>query len=442
MHEQDSLLRKLLMNYSDKESDVDGVKGGRIAERLAELAKIGMTEEGGSRRLGFSKEERQAKELVKDWMRQAGLVVREDGAGNVFGRMKGKEDDRPAILSGSHVDTVPNGGHFDGALGVVAALEVVEAWNKTNYRPEYPFEVVIFSDEEGSRFNDGYIGSKAMMGKSKIEELMKQKDGNDLTFEEVLNSDGLSIEGFRRAKRNREEIELYVEVHIEQGKKLEKANLPCGIVSGIAGPSWFEITFYGDPGHAGSTPMDIRSDALVAAGKFIHELSHLPKQVSDSSVATVGKMFVEPNGVNVIPGKVTLYADIRDIHEDTREILINRMQKLIIGIEKEYSVRVHTKELMRIPPVLIKTELQEELSEAFSDLNLDVLKVPSGAGHDAMIIGEDIPVAMLFVRSKDGISHSPMEWSSLNDCVLAVHVLKRFVERMNKVSNIKGSCID
>ena len=143
-------------------------------------------------------------------------------------------------------------------------------------------------------------------------------------------------------------------------------------------------------------------------------------------------MFVDPNGVNVIPGKVTLYADIRDIFEGTREILIAKMQDLINDIEKVYSVRIDTKELMRIPPVLIKAEIQEKLGEAFKDNNLDTLKISSGAGHDAMIIGEEIPVAMLFVRSKDGVSHSPMEWSSLTDCVRAVHVLKRFIERANE----------
>ncbi len=431
LNEQKSILQELLVNYNEKELDFDGVIGRRIAERIAEIAKIGQTDEGGSRRLGFSKEERQAKELVKEWMSQAGLEVREDGAGNVFGRMKGREDDRPAILSGSHVDTVPNGGHFDGALGVVAALEIVEAWNKTNYQPEKPFEVVIFSDEEGSRFNGGYIGSEAMMGKSNLNELLKKKDNEGMSFEEVLISDGLSIEGFKQSKRNYEDIELYAEIHIEQGKKLEKANLSCGIVNGISGPSWFEVKCQGNAGHAGSTPMDDRSDALVAASKFIYELSQLPKHVSDSSVATVGKMFVEPNGVNVIPGKVTLYADIRDIFADKREILITKKRNLIKDIEKTYSVSVDTKELMRIPPVLINVEIQGKLEEAFSDLNLDILKLSSGAGHDAMILGENIPVAMLFVRSKDGISHSPMEWSSLTDCVLAVHVLKRFIERVN-----------
>lgn len=161
--QKNTFLQKLLEGYTEKELDFDGVSGRRIAQRLAELANIGLTEEGGSFRLGYSKEEREAKELVKEWMRQAGLAVREDGAGNVFGRLEGNFNHLPVILSGSHLDTVPNGGHFDGTLGVVAALEVVEAWNATKYRPNKPFEVVVFSDEEGARFNEGYLGSKAMM---------------------------------------------------------------------------------------------------------------------------------------------------------------------------------------------------------------------------------------------------------------------------------------
>lgn len=427
-----SILLKLVEDYNEKKFDFDGVKGSRMAERLAKIAEIGLTAEGGSLRLGFSKEERQAKELVKRWMVGAGLEVREDGAGNVFGRVRGKKDSLPAILTGSHLDTVPNGGHFDGTLGVIAALEVVEAWKEIGYQPEKPFEVVIFTDEEGSRFNGGYIGSQAMMGKLRLEEFLEKQDEAGISFEEALKSDGLSIEGIKGAKRTPEEIELYAEVHIEQGNKLENANLSCGIVSGIAGPSWFEITFHGNAGHAGSTPMEGRIDALIAASKFVLELSQLPRLVSDTSVATVGKMLVEPNGVNVIPGKVKLFADIRDTHESKKQELIDKMLKLLNDIEQSYSIRVDSKEVMRVPPVTINEHIQEELAKVIKRFEPDALKIPSGAGHDAMIVGEDIPVAMLFVRSKDGISHSPAEWSTLNDCVLAVHILKGFIERVNE----------
>ncbi|HEY4553117.1 MAG TPA: M20 family metallo-hydrolase [Bacillaceae bacterium] len=424
----EALMEKLLADYDADKYDHEGIKGKRMAERLYQLSKIGLTDEGGSMRIGFSKEERQAKELVKKWMREAGLNVREDGAGNVYGRLAGKNDALPAILAGSHVDTVPNGGHFDGTLGVVSALEVVEAWRESGFQPERPFEAVIFTDEEGSRFNGGYLGSKAMMGQAKMEELLKWKDGNGMSFEEVLATDGLTADSFKYARRNPEEMALYIEIHIEQGKRLEKAGLPCGIVNGIAGPAWFELTFEGKAGHAGSTPMPVRSDALVAAGKFIYELNKLPGQVSESAVATVGKLFVRPNGVNVIPGEVTLYADVRDIFGDEREKLISKMRQLIREVEAEFSVKVAEKELVRISPVAIRPDVQEKLAEAMGEIGVEPMKLPSGAGHDAMIVGEKIPVAMIFVKSKDGISHSPQEWSRLDDCVQAVRVLKKFVE--------------
>lgn len=419
--------------YNEKELDFNGIRGRRIAERLASLSKIGLTSEGGSFRLGYSKEEREAKELVKGWMRQAGLAVREDGAGNVFGRLAGNYNHLPIILSGSHLDSVPNGGHFDGTLGVVAALEIVESWNEEKYRPNKPFEVVVFSDEEGARFNEGYVGSKAMMGKANIDQLKSKRDADGVSFEDALIKDGLSLQGFQDARRNPKEIDFYVEVHIEQGKILERNNLPCGIVNGIAGPSWHKITFYGKAGHAGSTPMDDRSDALVAAGKFIHELQQLPKQVSSSSVATVGKISVQPNGINVIPGEVTLFADIRDVFEDKRESLIEKMQNLAKRMQREFSIEIAMEEIMNIPPVLINQDIQSLLHDCIEFFGYNVLKMPSGAGHDAMIIGEAVPAAMLFVQSKDGISHSPLEWTSLSDCVKSVHVLKRFIEKSNEL---------
>ena len=188
-----------------------------------------------------------------------------------------KRSDKKAILSGSHVDSVPNGGHFDGPLGVLAAIEVAQAWQEEGYVPERPYEVVIFTDEEGSRFNSGFHGSKAVIGKGNMEERLKLTDQEGLYFTEVLQSDGLTVEGCLASKRNMETYELFVEVHIEQGKRLERENLPCGIVTGIAGPYWVEFTFTGEAGHAGNTPMTDRKDALVAASEFILRVPKIPE---------------------------------------------------------------------------------------------------------------------------------------------------------------------
>ncbi|MFD2042861.1 M20 family metallo-hydrolase [Ornithinibacillus salinisoli] len=422
-------LEKQLMNNYDSKHDYDGISGKRLAYRLGEISNIGLTKEGGSNRPGFSHEEKQAKELVIGWMNEAGLDVRMDGAGNVFGRLEGKKD-LPAIISGSHVDSVPNGGHFDGPLGVLTALEVVEAWNETGYRPEKPFEVVIFTDEEGARFNGGFGGSEAMIGIADMEKKLTLQDSAGLSFEEVLQDVGLTVGEYVASKRNLDEIEMFIEVHIEQGKRLEKEKLPCGIVTGIAGPCWLEFTFTGEAGHAGNTPMYDRKDALVAASEFIQAVSKLPKQISDSAVATIGKIQVEPNGVNVIPGSVTLYVDIRDIYKQTRDDLIKSVLHTGTSVAEKHGVTVESIEKMRVDPVPIEEAKQELLEKSCHAKGINAYKLPSGAGHDAMVVGEKLPIAMLFVQSKDGVSHSPSEWSELNDCMETVHVLKHFVESL------------
>ncbi|WP_209124124.1 Zn-dependent hydrolase [Alkalihalobacillus sp. BA299] len=421
--------KKLVSDY-DQSLNHSGINGERVAERLAKLSQIGLTEQGGSMRISFSPEERQAKELVKGWMKEAGLNIREDGAGNVFGVFKGKKQ-TPVVLSGSHVDSVPNGGHFDGPLGVLAALEVAQAWRDTNYQPDYPFEVVIFTDEEGARFNGGLTGSRAMAGEIDLSKQKQLKDYNGRTFEEVVAEDGLKLEGFTNAKRDLSEIAAFVEVHIEQGKRLEKENLPVGIVTGIAGPSWLNVTFQGEAGHAGNTPMNDRKDALVAASEFIGKVKQFPSQVSSSAVATIGKLEVHPNGVNVIPGEVRLTVDIRDIHEHTKDELVHLIVNAAQEIASAHQIEVNIKETLNVKPVEVSKDMQEKAANSLAQtLGIRPYYLPSGAGHDAMVVGRHVPMAMLFTKSKDGISHNPKEWSSLNDCVKTIHVLKNYIEQL------------
>ena len=427
-------LQKKLLDTYDGELDKEGISGKRLAKRLDALSQIGRTKENGSNRPGFSREEKAAKSLVMQWMEEAGLAVRMDGAGNVIGRLEGRRTTAPAILSGSHVDTVPNGGHFDGALGVVTALEVAESWKATNYLPEKPYEVIVFTDEEGTRLQDGLSGSEAMMGKVDLEGKLKRSDNEGMFFEEVLENIGLSVASYMSAKRPLTDIETFVEVHIEQGKRLEKEGLPCGIVTGIAGPHWMKFTFEGEAGHAGNTPMNDRQDALVAASDFIQTLQQLPSKVNDSAVATVGKIQVEPNGVNVIPGKVTLYVDLRDIYADSRQELFRHILQLGEEISQKHSIEVTHEDLLITPPVPISESRQEKVKKAFEENGLYPFYLPSGAGHDSQIVGSEHPVAMIFVQSKNGISHNPAEWSSLSDCIQATHVLKTYIEDLQSLS--------
>ncbi|WP_449538424.1 M20 family metallo-hydrolase [Ferdinandcohnia sp. Marseille-Q9671] len=415
-----------MKNYNEALSH-SGISGERIASRLSELSKIGLLENGGVTRPGYSDKEKQAKELVMGWMEEARLTVTTDGAGNVFGKMKGQKPGA-FVASGSHVDSVPNGGHFDGPLGVLSALEVVESWREQGYTPEKPFQVVIFSDEEGSRFKSGLTGSRAFMGRISREELSELRDEKGQTFEEVIHSYGSSLEQYIEAGNQPMDIETFVEVHIEQGKVLEREDQPVGIVSGIAGPAWIEVIFKGEAGHAGNTPMVGRKDPLVAAGMFIKNIEELPGKVSDTAVATVGKIAVRPNGVNVIAQEAEVIVDIRDIYEETRDRVVELVVREAETIATERGIEVSVSTKTKIKPLPIKKDLQDRLAQALEKFEIKPTYIPSGAGHDAMILGAEVPVAMLFVRSKDGISHNPSEWTSLNDCVYAVHVLKAYIE--------------
>ena len=426
MRAPDNIFTKLTAGY-DESLSRNGISGRRIAERLSALSEIGKTDDGGVTRPGFSAEEKQAKETVKGWMEAAGLDVRSDGAGNVIGRLKGSEENK-TIMSGSHVDSVPNGGNFDGPLGVIAALEVVEAWKETGYQPKQPFEVVIFSDEEGTRFGAGLTGSHAMAGHLTADEtdLLKDKDGK--SFEKVIEEYGSSMQAVWDAKRDLRDVELFVELHIEQGKLLEKNGLSVGAVKGIAGPVWMTVAFEGEAGHAGNTPMDDRKDSLVAASHFVHAISSLPRQFSETAVATVGKLNVYPNGINVIPQKVELTVDIRDIHEEKRNSLVEAIIETAKEAATAHNAAADCKQTLAVEPVLIQEKLVEDMKESITKFGLEPMELMSGAGHDSMVIGREIPAAMLFVQSKKGISHNPEEWTDLKDCVIGVHVLKDFIE--------------
>ena len=238
----------------------------------------------------------------------------------------------PVVLVGSHVDTVPNGGHFDGTLGVITAIEVAQIWIETDFVPDRSLEVVIYSDEEGIRFNGGLTGSRIMMGEASSEFLRDEIDGQGISFAEALEADGLDIELLEMAVRKPEDIHAFVELHIEQGKVLEKQDNPVGIVTGIAGPVWLKIQWIGEAGHAGNTPMGHRFDALAAASEFMTKLEKLPGEYSDTAVATVGKIDVFPGGINVIPGRVELVVDIRDIYLESRDNLLAVIENLAMEI--------------------------------------------------------------------------------------------------------------
>jgi len=418
--------KALLTDYSGK-WDVNGLDGERLAKRLQAIAEIGQTAEGGSRRIGFSQEEQAAKELVMDWMEALGMEVKQDGAMNVFGWINGENPNLPAIVTGSHLDTVPNGGHIDGVLGVLAPVEILESLHAEGRKPERTIVIAIFTNEEGACFNSGFTGSQAITKAYTDETLAKLQHGDE-RFSDVLKRNGSSIETYKQASLPVDEASLFVEVHIEQGTQLEKINQACGIVSGIAGPLWLEVTFTGRTDHAGNTPMNDRQDALAAAGDFIRRIPAIPAKHSDSAVATVGKIDVHPNGINVIAGEVTCYVDIRDIYEEKRAAVLKDIIAQLQVINETHHVQSTWRESANTAPVLIEKEWIDQWKSIFHDHGLEPIKIVSGAGHDAMIMAHMMPVTMLFVRSKDGISHHPAEWTSLGDAMEAIYLLKKYIQ--------------
>jgi allantoate deiminase len=393
-----------------------------------QLSEIGKQEDGGITRLSFSREERQAKDLVMTFMREAELSIREDEAGNVIGRKEGRIKDAPVILIGSHLDSVPNGGKFDCPLGVIAGIEVLQTMNEQGIVTENPIEVIAFTDEEGTRFGFGMIGSRAIAGTLTPEEL-EHTDDNGISIAKAMKEAGFDPNNISNAAKEKGSVKAYLELHIEQGKVLENENLSVGIVSGIAGPLWTKWTLRGEAAHAGSTPMHIRKDPLVAAAKIIEIMEDEVKKYKNA-VGTVGKISVKPGGVNVIPGQVEFTLDLRDIDENVRNEIEQNIAAKAKKICQDRGIKLVIEDLQRVPPAPCSTEIQEIMRNSCEELGIDTMTLPSGAGHDGMQLIDLCPIGMIFVRSKNGISHNPEEWSSKEDCTKGTQVLYHSVLKL------------
>ncbi|REK56276.1 MAG: Zn-dependent hydrolase [Geobacillus sp.] len=397
------------------------INGDRLWNRLLELGTIGKQPSGGITRLSFTKEERAAKEKVASYMKEAGLAVYEDAVGNLIGRKEGKEKDAPAVLVGSHIDSVYNGGMFDGPLGVLAAVEVLQTMNERGVKTKHPIEVVAFTDEEGARFSYGMIGSRGMAGTLSEEELVHQ-DKHGISLAAAMEEAGLDPGKIGKAARRKGSVKAYVELHIEQGRVLEQANLPVGIVTGIAGLIWAKLTVKGKAEHAGATPMPIRRDPLVAAAQIIQVIEQEAKKTG-TTVGTVGQMQVFPGGINIIPERVEFSLDLRDLDAAVRDSVFLSIIERAKQIGNERNVDVGVELLQKMPPVLCSELVQNAAKEACRQLGFDVFTLPSGASHDGVQLAGLCPIGMIFVRSKDGVSHSPEEWSSKEDCAAGANVL-------------------
>lgn len=395
----------------------------RIAKRIETLAKIGATEDGGVTRLALTTEDREAQELVSSWMKEAGMEVRRDPAGNLIGRKEGEQQGAKAIVIGSHIDSVGNGGKLDGTIGVIGGIEVVQHITEEGIKIQSPVEVIAFCEEEGSRFQSGGIfGSRAMTGKITREDL-EVRDSKNISRWEALSQFGLNPEGiFNEAIRKRDEIELYLEMHIEQGPVLEANGIPVGVVTAITGLSLTEFTFEGTPNHVGGTPMGMRNDALLGASEFAIATEEICEEFGSPAVGTVASMKVYPNQVNIVPGKVILTVDVRDVDIDRRESILEKLDAKALQISEKRGLQVQSNLKLKANPAPCSTTVMETMKLKAKELGIEYQEIVSGGGHDAQLMAELAKMGMVFVRSTGG-SHNPKESAEVNDIVLGTKLL-------------------
>ncbi|KQC47483.1 allantoate amidohydrolase [Geobacillus sp. FSL W8-0032] len=403
------------------------VDPSRIVQRIEELARCSATKVGVTR-LSFSEESERANQLVAQWMKEAGMDVRKDGMNNLIGRYEGKDRDAPILLVGSHLDSVVEGGKYDGILGVVAAIEAVHTLHWHGIRPNCSIEVVGFSDEEGARFHTTLLGSRAMTGHLRPEELLA-KDDQGTTLAEAMEQLGMNPHHYRAAVRDPRTIRGYIELHIEQGPVLEQIGQACGAVSGIAGQSRYTFRIEGKSGHAGTVPIQWRKDALAGAAEVILAAEQMASQC-DQLMMTVGKLSVFPGVSNVIPGAVEGTVDIRSIDDELRKSAINEFVRKCENIAQRRGLVCRFTEVMDSPAVLCSGHLTNVITDVLKEHGMAPVKLVSGAGHDAMALASITDVGMIFVRCKDGLSHHPDEFVSVEDIETGTNVLLDVIRKL------------
>jgi len=403
-----------------------GRKDGKRVEKYEDLDL-----ESGLYRLEGTESARDSKQFFIKLMKDAGLEVRIDSVGNIFGRKEGTNPEVKAVMTGSHLDSVLNGGMFDGVLGVVSALEAVRIMNDEGFKNERPIEVAVFFGEEGSAFKKGLLGSDVLLEKISAAEALKLTNQEGLSLKECLSRDGLCGE----FQIDLDNVEYFIEIHIEQGPVLDKKKIPIGIVENITGITWVTIVIEGEENHAGTTPMMMRCDPLIAASEIVLLANRRAKEIvakqGGSTVATVGKLFTHPGAPNIIPGKVEMGIDIRDGIVENMTAIRDEIIQALKDMEQKYGVKTSYEIPINHLSCPCSKQVVEALSEAAKDSGIEALKMNSGAGHDAQNIAEKVKTAMLFVPSVDGISHSPMEWTNWDDIENGIIVLTKALKTLS-----------
>lgn len=394
----------------------------RLESRIEELSRFGRNPQGGVSRLAFSAADIAGRGYIVSLMREAGLDVRVDTAGNIIGRRAGTDPALPVIMTGSHIDSVPQGGNYDGDVGVLGAVEVAGLLHAHGIATRHPLEFVVFTDEEG-----GVIGSQAMAGRIGPATL-DVVSHSGLTIREGIRALGGDPARIAEAKRPAGSVAAFVELHIEQGAILDEAGIDIGVVEGIVGIRWWDVTVEGMANHAGTTPMNRRKDAMLAASELALAVNRIAATMPGTQVATVGRIRAEPGAPNVIPGRVVMSLEIRDLASQKMEDVFQAISAEAGRIAAARGTPIRFDEIdVALAPAPTDERLRKIVESVAESLGLSHRRMPSGAGHDAQDIAHIAPIAMIFVPSEGGVSHAPKEFTSAADMANGVDVLLRCV---------------
>lgn len=401
----------------------------RLQRHINELSRFGRTKEGGVNRVAFGKANIEARGYIRSIMVDAGLKVRIDAVGNMIGRRPGSDDTRPVILFGSHIDTVPNGGKYDGSVGVLAAIECGKILQEKQLRTRHPLEVIIFVDEEG-----GLTGSRGVLGEL-TPEALQIETFSGLSVAQGIAKLGGDPKSILQAKRPKNETKAFLELHIEQGKILISEGINIGVVKGIVGINRWQVTIKGEANHAGTTPMHLRRDALLTASHFIIAVHRVANRIKGTHVATVGEIEAFPGAANVIAGRVACSLEIRDLSSAKIERIYKtiKLEAERIAIKCNTPITLTPQDVTAIPAPTDPT-IQQLIIRACRQLKLTHKVMPSGAGHDAQNMARLVPTGMIFIPSKGGISHSPKEFSYARDVANGVNVLLHTILQLDKLN--------
>ena len=396
-------------------------------EAMAQLTAPGE----GINRLAFTDADWAGRQYIIDRMTDAGLSIEIDDFGNVIGYKIGKKPDLPVVMVGSHTDSVPNGGNYDGVVGVLSAIEVIRSMTDDGYEHDHTIAVVSFMCEESGRFGDATLGSKAMRGELTLQDLHRLVDKQGISLYEALKDRNLNPDGIETMAYKRP-VKSFTEIHIEQGKVLEHEQKTIGIVTGIAAPERFYVTIRGNADHSGATPMNLRHDALCGASKIILGIEEIASMQEVPPVeGTVGVVEVTPGAMNVIPGAVKLGVDIRSISKVARNSVVTLVKEFIDITAEKRGLSYTIETIAQDHPVEMHPAMIREIEEAVKSVGVEYMTMPSGAGHDAMHWAEAIPTGMIFIPCRDGISHNPAEFAEMDDIVTGVEVLDKVLRKLS-----------